>query len=188
MKCETYMLQNKDEVDKMARIFIENGVKSYLEVGSKFGGSLWRVANALPVGSKVVSVDLPQGDTSFKDTKPHLEECVRTLKKRGYDAQVIFGDSTNPGIVEAATKEGPFDAVFLDGNHTLPYIKKDWENYSKITKILAFHDIGFFREGGMAPGKKPIEVPVFWNRIKENYKHVEIKYDKQDNGIGILWL
>ncbi len=188
MKCETYMLQNKQEIDDLIALFLRENVKSYLEVGSKFGGSFWRVVNRLPAGSRVVSVDLPQGDTSFKDTKPHLEECVATLKKKGYDAHLILGNSTDQVVVDQVYKLAPFDAVFIDANHTLPYIKKDWENYSKIAKIVAMHDIGFYRQGGLPPHKKPIEVPIFWSDIKKSHRHFEIRRDSQDNGIGVVWI
>lgn len=188
MKCETYILQNTQEVDDFAALLVREKVKSYLEIGSKFGGSLWRIAQKLPTGSKVVSVDLPQGDTSFKQTKTHLEECVAALKKKGYDARLILGDSTHPDVVDQVYKLAPFDAVFIDANHTLPYIKKDWDNYSKIAKIVAMHDIGFYRPGGLPPHKKPIEVPIFWSEIKKTYRHFEIRHDKQDNGIGVVWI
>lgn len=189
MKCETAMLQNKKEIDQLISILSIENVKSYLEVGSKFGGSLWRVANRLPRGSRIVSVDLPHGDKSFKESQAPLEECVRTLKSRGYDAHLILGDSTDADVVDKVYALGPFDACFLDGNHTMPYIEKDFANFGKITKILAMHDIGFFRKGGLPPHKKPIEVPEFWNTVKTKYpKRHEIRCDPQDNGIGVLWL
>ncbi len=188
MKCETYMLQNKQEIDAFASLLVRENVRSYLEIGSKFGGSFWRIVNRLPAGSKAVSVDLPQGDTSFKQTKSHLEECVSALKKKGYDTHLVLGDSTHPDVIDQVYKLAPFDAVFIDANHTLPYIKKDWENYSKIAKIVAMHDIGFYRQGGLPPHKKPIEVPIFWKEIKKTYKHSEIRSDPHDNGIGVIWI
>lgn len=187
MKCETAALQNEQEITELTQVFARNSVKSYLEIGSKFGGSLWRVGNSLPRGSRIVSVDLPHGDKSFKQSQPPLEECVDALRKRGYDVHLILGDSTNPKIVDRVHALGPFDAVFIDANHTLPYVKRDWENYSKIARIVAMHDIGFFRAGGMPAGKKPIEVPIFWKEIKQGRRCVEIRYDKQDNGIGVIW-
>jgi len=187
MKCETYVLQNKSELHAFIDLLKRENVKSYLEIGSKFGGSLWPIANALPQGSKIVAVDLPHGDTSFKDTKPHLEECTNALRAKGYDVHLILGDSTDPKVISLVYSLGPFDAVFIDANHTLPYVKADWANYGKIGRLIAFHDIGFFRAGGMPVGKKPIEVPIFWKFIKDQYRHTEIRHDISDNGIGVLW-
>jgi predicted O-methyltransferase YrrM len=188
MKYETAYLQNRNELAEFTGILRDEKVKSYLEIGCKFGGSLWIIGNTLPTGARIVAVDLPHGDTSFKDTLPHLHECVEALKRKGYDAHLIIGDSTDGAIVEKVYALGPFDACLIDANHTLPYVTKDWKNYGKVCRLVAFHDINFWRPQPMPKHKKPIEVPQVWNAIKQDYRHVEIKHDKQDNGIGVLWL
>lgn len=187
MKCETAVLQNVSELKAFTALLQKEKVRSYLEIGSKFGGSLWAVGNALPKGSRLVAVDLPHGDTSFKESEPHLRHCIAGLQARGYDATLILGDSTDPKVVEKVYALGPFDAVLIDANHTLPYVRQDWANYGKIAKLVAFHDIGFSRPNGMPPHKKPIEVPQFWHGIKGGYRHLEIRHDIRDNGIGVLW-
>lgn len=187
MKCETAVLQSRAELNEFIAILKKENVRSYLEIGSKFGGSLWAVANALPSGSRIVSVDLPHGDTSFKQSQGPLEECVAALKQKGYDAHLFLGDSTNIDIVNSVRALSPFDACFIDANHTEPYIREDWKNYGPLARIVAFHDIGFFREGGLPPHKKPIEVPKVWNEIKQGQRTTEIRLDKQDNGIGVIW-
>jgi cephalosporin hydroxylase len=190
MKCETAALQNPRELFTFADLLRKEKIKSYLEIGSKFGGSFWHITTrALPIGSRVVSVDLPHGDTSFKESQPHLEACVKALSAKGYDAHLIIGDSTDPAVIEKVYALGPFDACLVDANHTLPYVTKDFENYSKVVSVLiAFHDIGFFRAVPMPKHKKPIEVPLFWNEAKKMRRHFEIRHDAQDNGIGVLWL
>ena len=187
-KYETYILQNMQELKEFASLLRQENVKSYLEIGCKFGGSLWFIGNCLPKGSRLVAVELPHGDTSFKESLPPLQECCEKLRQRGYDAHLIVGDSTNAQTIEQARALGPYDACFIDANHTLPYIHKDWQNYNKMARLVAFHDIGFFRQMGMPPGKKPIQVPIFWNRIKHDFRFLEIRHDKQDNGIGVLWM
>lgn len=186
MKCETAMLQDGMEIGRFIDILREEGVRSYLEIGSKFGGSLWQVARSLPIGSRVVSVDLPQGDTSFKETQPHLEECVRALRELGYDVHLILGDSTKPEIVEAVRALGPFGACFIDANHTEPFVRTDWANYGPMARLVAFHDIGW-RERPEPSKKMPIEVPKVWNEIKADHYFEEIKLCPRDNGIGVLW-
>lgn len=186
MKCETAFLQNEAELMWFIDILKRENIRSYLEIGSKFGGSLWKVANAMPVGSRIVSVDLPQGDRSFKDSLPHLEECVAALLGRGYDAHLVLGDSTDPEVIARVKELGPFDACFIDANHTEPYVRKDWANYGPMCKIVAFHDIGWVPRP--EPSKKmPIEVPPVWNEIKVGHQHDEIRLDARDNGIGVLW-
>lgn len=186
MKCETAILQNTIEIAAFIEILKREGVSRYLEIGSKHGGSLWRIANALPGGSRIVSVDLPHGDGSFKESQGPLEECVAALKAKGHDAHLILGDSTDAGVVEQVKALAPFDACFIDANHTLPYVTKDWENYGPMCRIVAFHDIGW--KARPEPSKKmPIEVPQLWSAIKGGYRHDEINLDPRDNGIGVLW-
>jgi predicted O-methyltransferase YrrM len=186
LKCETAVLQDQLELNKFIQLLKDEGVKSYLEIGSKHGGSLWRVANALPVGSKIVAVDLPHGDMSFKESQPHLEACVDKLFELGYAASLYLGDSTDKKMVALIAEWAPFDAVFIDANHTEPFVRQDWANYGPMARIVAFHDIGW--QARPEPSKKmPIEVPKVWNEIKQDYRHIEIRQCPRDNGIGVLW-
>jgi len=194
-KYERHLLQNIHEFSEFQALMRVENVRSYLEIGSKNGGSLWRMAKKLDKGSRIVSVDLPHGDTSFKVTLPNLEACVKQLKSEGYDAHLIVGDSTAPDVVEKVRALGPFDCVFIDGNHTRPYIEKDFANYGPMSRIVAFHDISYHRDVTNTK-KLPIDAPKFWNDIKNNYRHVEIRREAWrnegghrccDNGIGVLW-
>lgn len=195
-KYERHLLQNIQEFSEYLAILRKEKVKSYLEIGSKNGGSLFRVAMKLDKGSKIVSVDLPHGDHSFKNTLPNLEDCIKRLKNEGYDAHLIVGDSTAPETIEKTRALGPFDVVFIDGNHTRPYIQKDWENYGPMSRIVAFHDIGYHRDTRDTK-KLPIDAPEFWKDLKDSYRHHEIKHELWrktpeggnccDNGIGVLW-
>lgn len=186
MKCETAVLQDLKELDFFIEVLQREGVRRYLEIGSKHGGSLWRIARALPVGSRIVSVDLPHGDRSFKESQKPLEECVSALMQLGYDAYLLLGDSTDPDVVKDVSELGPFDCCFIDANHTEPYVRADWKNYGQLARIVAFHDIGW--QPRPEPSKKmPIEVPQVWKEIKVGFHHQEIRMCPRDNGIGVLW-
>lgn len=186
MKYETAMLQDRGEFDRFVKLMRAEGIRSYLEVGSKHGGSLWRMATSLPIGSRIVSVDLPHGDTSFKESQPHLEACVAELKRRGYDTHLFLGSSLDLSIIESVRALGPFDLCFIDANHTEPFVRADWANYGPMARRVAFHDIGWIPRP--EPSKKmPIEVPKVWNEIKQGFDHKEIRACPRDNGIGVLW-
>jgi predicted O-methyltransferase YrrM len=161
-------------------------VQSYLEIGGKHGGSLWRIGSQLPKGSRIVSVDLPHGDTSFKESQPNLEQCIMELKGMGYDAHLFLGDSTADHIVESVKQLAPFDLCLIDANHTEPYVRKDWANYGPMARIVAFHDIGW-RPRPQPSKKMSIEVPKVWAELKQGYRHVEIRNCPQDTGMGVLW-
>jgi len=189
MKCETAVLQDKGELFELIVLFQREKVRSYLEIGCKFGGSLWHIGKSLPKGSRIVGVDLPRGDGSFKDSEPHLKESAAALMAKGYDVHLFLGDSTDPEIIKQVEPLGPFDACLIDGNHTVPYIAKDFENYGRMARIVALHDINHRRPH---PEKKHIEVYKFWDQIKKEYRHTEIIHgtregDKRDCGLGVLW-
>lgn len=176
------MQQHDGEFNQFLEIIKRENVRSYLEIGCKWGGTLWRVACALPKGSKIVAVDLPHGK---RETEPHLLECVNELRKLGYDVSLFLTDSTDAQTIEAVGHHAPFDLVFIDANHTEPYVRKDWANYGPMGRMVAFHDIGWIARP--QPGKLPIDVPRVWNEIKADHRHIEIKECPRDNGIGVLW-
>lgn len=187
LKCETNLLQDITEFNQFIKLIMVHEVTSYLEIGSKHGGSFWRISTALPKGSRVVSVDLPHGDGSFKNSEPNLKACVAELKRRGYDAHLFLSDSTNAQTVERVRSLSPFDLVFIDGNHTAPYVRADWKNYGPMSNMVAFHDIGYVPLEHKDPKKLPIDVPGFWKELKSEHEHVEIRNCAAANGIGVLW-
>ncbi len=167
--------ENFAELDEFIKVLLAENVRSYLEIGSCFGDSFWRVADALPVPSRLVSVD--------KVVEPLLTVRINDARRRGHNADMIVGDSTAPEIVEKIKSRAPFDACFIDANHTLSYVTADWEAAKSICRIVAFHDIGW------QPNAKrsPIDVPQLWNELKSKFRHQEIRHYHQKNGIGILW-
>jgi predicted O-methyltransferase YrrM len=183
------VLQHAQEHARFISILQEEGVRSYLEIGSMYGGSLWKVARALPAGSRVVSVDYPV-DTPA--ARVDLDACIVDLRGQGYDAHLISGDSADPEVIAAAWELAPFDAVFIDGAHTLEAVTSDWKNYGRMGKIVAFHDISWnatWRSAVPDRAFKAMGVPELWNRIKVDFKHEEIQFHTPRNyyGIGVLW-
>lgn len=181
------LLQVEEEIDRFIDILQRENVRSFLEIGSKFGESLKRVALAMPRDSRIVAVDMPGGTRAWRESEKALTNTISELRGKGYDARVIWGDSTAPDVIERVRAIGPYDAIFIDANHTLPYVTKDWGNYGPMGRIVAFHDIAWRR----APEWKgiSIDVPEFWDSIKDNYRHDEIRAcpTGKNNGIGVIW-
>jgi cephalosporin hydroxylase len=180
---ETHIAQDEAEIEALVALLRQEKVTSYLEIGARYGGSLWRIARALPQGSRVVAVDLPDGPGGKAGAIFALRACVGELRRVGYDARLIEGDSQQPSVVEKVETLGPYDCVFIDGDHTLEGIRLDWKNYGRMAKLVAFHDIA------CSNPEKPIKALVFWERIKTGYRHREFKYHHtgRHNGIGVLW-
>lgn len=157
-------------------------ITSYLEIGCKWGGTLFRVAQTMPKGSKIVAVDMP---TPGSGTETSLRACCDELMRMDYDVNLYLGDSTGEAVVSAVRAQGPFDACLIDANHTMEYVIADYENYAPLSQIVALHDISHKRP--KQPGRLPIEVPAFWEKVKYGYRHVEIAHEPMDNGFGILY-
>jgi predicted O-methyltransferase YrrM len=171
-------LQNEWECTEFVKLLVAEGVRSYLEIGSRYGGSLWRVAEALPASSKLVAVDIADTDS--------LRSCITDASaKFGHEIHLIVGDSRNPGIVKHVSSLGPFDVVLIDGDHHIDAVANDWRNYGSQAKIVVFHDIG------PAPPHKPwkTSIPAFWDDLKKRYKYREILAPKAKKaiGFGVIW-
>lgn len=173
------ILQDDDEFRELMNLARVERVRSYLEIGAKWGGSVWRMSYALPGKSRIAIVDLPK-----PDTETHLKECAAQLENRSFEVHLILGDSIAPKTIEAVRALAPFDLCFIDGDHTEPYVRGDWENYGSLARIVAFHDVTF---DGPTPGKRPVDCRNVWNDVKRNYRHREIKHHPTHFGIGVLW-
>ena len=178
------LLQNPIELSQFIQLLQKNDVRSYLEIGSKKGGSFGPIVRGLPKRSRAVSVDLPfPPEYAHKHYLPLLKQCINDLDRSGYDVHLILGDSTDEATIAQVRALGPFDACFIDANHFESYVRKDWANYGPMSKIVAFHDIN----DSVPREQFKIEVKKVWDEIKLGYRHCEIKHDKNVNGIGVLW-
>jgi predicted O-methyltransferase YrrM len=183
----TDVAQEDAELAAFCRLLAGEGARSFLEIGSRYGGSLWRVAHALPKGSRIVSIELPEGFGGRGDGAVNLQACIDALNAEGYDAHVIWGKSNAPANIAQAKALGPFDAVFIDGDHTLQACTADFENYGPMARIVAFHDIAWNRPADHTGAI--IEAPILWAKVRKQYRHVEFKFcpTGRNNGIGVLW-
>lgn len=171
------MLQYEPEFNAFLDLIREMDVRSYLEVGCKFGGTFWRVGKAMPRKSLCVSIDLPR--TTETTSWRSMNAVLRRLDTEGKKVHAIWGDSTSLKTIEQAQNFAPFDAVFIDCNHSLRYVTSDWRNYGPMArKFVAFHDIAHVA----------CDVPTFWADLKGQHPHREIKLDPSGthNGIGVI--
>lgn len=180
--------QDPAEIAAFCALLAAEGVGSYLEVGSKFGGSLWRAANALPTGARIVSVDMPGGTKAWKESQASLTACHEALRALGYDTHAVWGDSKDPGVIAQVRALGPFDAALIDADHRLPGVTADFANYGPMARIVAFHDLAWRRAPEWVGTR--IDVPEFWASIKGDYartQEIVLCPTGKNNGIGVLW-
>lgn len=142
----------------MLSYWIENKkVKTYLEIGVASGGLMHYFINALKL--EAYGIDTVIQPTLMVDPK-----------------LVYVGDSGASETVKWAKDNGPYDMVFIDGDHLYEGVKKDWKLYgSMATKIVVFHDI--FQSIWLGPRQ-------VWNQIEG--KKLEIN-SNVNLGIGIYF-
>lgn len=184
------MMQNEAEIDALAALVKDQRCRSLLEIGAKFGGSLMKLAEPMPSGSRIVAVDLPRGTKMWKESEISLKRCAGALKDRGHDVHLLWGKSQDNEIVARVRALGPYDIIFIDADHTMAGVTADWINYGPLGKLVAFHDISWSRAPDWAGGLRiRIDVPQFWDQIKQAHHHVEYRFCPSgiNNGIGVLW-
>lgn len=183
------VLQDLSEFDQFCKVLVDKKVRSYLEIGCWTGGTIRMIAEkVLPKRSRIVAID-----KHFKPTKEIiLKQALAELNRKGFDTHMLSGDSADPKIIEAARKLGPYDAVFIDGDHRLEYVKKDWDNYGSMGSIVGFHDIA--RDLPEDEHGGPHQVATFWQGFKNGHKHAEFISEssraglkKGAFGIGVVW-
>jgi cephalosporin hydroxylase len=181
----TYVTQSPQELASLIALAKEHKVKSFLEIGSRFGGTLWRIAREMPAGSRVVSIDPDIGHGSGKPGAPQsLRACISHLCRLGYDAHHIDADSTDKATVAKAAALGPFDLIFIDGGHEAKYVRADWKNYGPMGWLVSFHDTHWKMPKG---GTRPVDVPALWAEIKPKHKCVEFHDPAYNYGIGVVF-
>lgn len=151
--------QNPKELEAM--LSFVDGKSSLLEIGSNYGGTLWRMAKVLAPKSKVVSVDLPSDTHAIVRPVVSLKANCQKIANLGHDVELILGDSHRKEIIERVRQWAPYDFIFIDGDHSYEGVKRDWLDYGPMGKIVGFHDTN----GGEAGCVK------FWNELKADGSH-----------------
>ena len=184
----TRIAQYQAEVEWLQTLIHKNDVRSYLEIGGWYGGTLWAYGGALPKGSRIVCVDRPQDGERLAS----LNQCCDALRHLGYDVHLLIGDSGERRVIEEARRLGPYDLAFIDADHVLDAVRKDWANYAPMSRIVALHDINWKRPAGWTDwtSGRPINCPEFWEETKASgvrFEEARLDPSGRSNGIGVLW-
>jgi hypothetical protein len=178
--------QNEFELRSFISLLQGHGVTRYCEIGARHGDTFFEVVTSLPAGSAGLAVDLPGALWGTSKSRNSLNEAVSDLQRRGYQANALFGDSQTTETQCAVADRGPFDAILIDGDHTLAGVTRDWNMYRNLAPMIAFHDI--VGAGQIEKvGGRPVEVPLLWAQLREKYRHVEFIDNDSKMGIGVLW-
>lgn len=179
--------QDASELRRLIELFKDNGVRSYCEIGARHGDAFHEIMLSLPIGSFGVAADMPGGAWGKTGTDTALTRATQDLRRRGYDIEVVIGDSHSRAVQDKVRAFGPFDALFIDADHTLEGVKADWLAYKDMSRIVAFHDINGEGQTDKARGL-PIEVHKLWRDLRQKYCHVEFVNPAAKFGIGALFV
>jgi hypothetical protein len=177
--------QNEQELRGFISLLRDRGVKRYLEIGSRHGDTFHEVMLSLPTGSTGVAVDLPGGLWGTSKSRNALLCAVADLNARGYRCSALFGDSQTEATKRLIVGRGPYDAILIDGDHTLAGVTRDWQLYGQMAPIVAFHDIVGTGQREKVHGRE-VEVPILWDRLKAAHDVREFVAEGSAMGIGAV--
>lgn len=177
--------QNKFELESLIALLVEKKVKRYLEIGAREGDTFHEIMLSLPLPEFGLAVDYPGGLWGKHTTSKKLELAINDLKSKGLNCSCLLGDSKDMFIVREAERYC-WDAIFIDGDHTLDGVTADWKNYGDLAPIIIFHDIVGQDQKEKVHGNL-VEVPKLWAVLKEEFKHIEFIDEGSQMGIGVIF-
>lgn len=178
--------QYQEEIQGFIKLLKAEGCTSYMEIGCRYGDTWHEVGLALPMGSKLVAVDLPGSKSGQRNKGGHqnsgrfLKKARKDLIKNGRNAIVIIGDSQEAETISKVKELAPFYAILIDGDHTAKGVTRDLNNYSPMARIIAFHDV-------CGSGKWAKQIRPIFEKYAEGKKSVIFKQDGLRRGIGVVW-
>lgn len=146
-------------------------IKSYLEIGCRWGGTFIltkEILSKVNGGVKGFVCDLMPQSSILNEYQNYSDFQYFRCTSHVLDRSMI-----NQNV----------DLVLIDGDHSYEGLKKDFEVVKQFNpKYISFHDIA----SDACPG-----VVQFWNEIKQNHKHYEFinQYDSVEGnflGIGLI--
>lgn len=133
---EKPMVQVKEELEFVFNLI--KGCRTYLEVGTAEGDSLFMLSHALDGASPSITyVDIGEDHTA-----KHREEVLKIMREQKMRVRQVHGNSHAHGNIEDADILAPFDVVMIDAGHEFKDVIADAMAYGGMAaKYLIFHDI-----------------------------------------------
>jgi len=144
------------ETHFLATLVKELNPQNIFEIGTYNGFTTLHLAVNSPESCRILTLDLPadydikKAGTSSYDDLLVIQLSQQTINQRFYKKHILenkitelFGDSA---IFDFSSYYNKMDIVFIDGNHSLPYVKSDTENAFKMLSdrgIIVWHDFDY---------------------------------------------
>lgn len=190
-------IQDPWEFEQLLRLYVQGEPKRVLEIGTNNGGTLYYWAKFATQGTTIVSADLGEREDYWK-----YEPDFNSWLAPGAGLHTIVGDSHSDEVLAEMYAYGPYDFIFIDGDHTYEGVLADWIASLAMAApdgLIALHDINCKRtpEDDLIYGT--CDVRILWREIKEQGFNVEefiagdrATYPTRQNpeklGIGVVYL
>jgi predicted O-methyltransferase YrrM len=185
-------MQKVAELAPLLALLAKRRPTTVVEIGTYRGGCFYALCRAADEHATLVSIDLPGG--LFGGGYTHEE--FSAIQSYGLPTQSLHflacdsqEASTRDAVVERLGGH-PINFLMIDGDHRYDGVRRDFELYSPLVAsdgVIAFHDI-------LPHPRAPLcQVDVFWNEIKDRYRHLEFVDPGEDwgggqwGGIGVLF-
>jgi hypothetical protein len=143
--------------------------KVIVEIGSAAGGTVWAWCQVAAPDATIISIDLPDGIGGGQHSYL-AEQRTEAFKQADQTVHMIRGDShserTKMRLLEILDGR-KIDFLFIDGDHTLEGVTKDWEMYGELADIVGFHDI-----------VKHTHPELQWSRVDELWDTIDLPKDR----------
>jgi hypothetical protein len=115
---------------------LARGVRRLLTIGALHGGAEWHTARLFRQHERdieITTIDIEptkEAQQAFDDGQQRFGQAMRLLR----------GDSASTAVRRQLI--GPYDAVFIDGDHSYRQARQDWLLAKSLSpKLVGFHDI-----------------------------------------------
>jgi predicted O-methyltransferase YrrM len=178
--------QIRSEIGVLLALLAADPPRTVLEIGTARGGTLFLLSRVAAEDATLISVDLPySGPCGNAGYPPAVASLFASFARDGQVIELIQGDSHDDGTrarIDWILGGRPLDFLLIDGDHTEPGVRRDFEMYSPLVRRdgqIAFHDIVGGRpelSGG---------VPDFWQELKASRTTQEFVQDWEQGAFGI---
>lgn len=177
-------MQIRKEINDLLNILEKESLENILEIGTANGGTLFLFSKISSKHSKIISIDLPNGEFGggYKKWRMGLYNSFTSYDQSVYLLRRDSHSEETLGEVKKILENQKLDILLIDGDHSYEGVKTDFKMYGPLVKkngYIIFHDIV------PGPSDSVGGVPDFWQIIKNNYEFKEIVNDWNQNGYGI---
>jgi cephalosporin hydroxylase len=160
--------------------------RSVLEIGVSKGGTLYQWIKYAGKRAKIMAIDLPGGPWGVAG-EPPLEDWLGWATDRDVSLMVLLGSSHAPDMAWTIKENGPYDFVFIDGDHSYLGMACDFLTYSPLVRkggLIVLHDIVKDQSDVKIEGWR------YWQEIKAACRTTELLSDpgQTSRGLGVVYV